>query len=360
MTHGRFGTHLADSATSEGQPSRQPSVQGAPQTSRDMQLPPPAKVLPASERIPRRFAWRHKIVLQLLKATYFEWSWDRAPRMGAALAYYTIFSLAPLLVIAIAIAGLAFGADAVQGRVMGEIQGLVGTESARAVQTMIQSAHKPAHGVIATIIGIIILLVGASGVFSEMQDALNNIWKVDTTWKTGVWNLVRYRFLSFGMVLGIGFLLLVSLLLSAALSAAAGYLTHFVPIPAAALHAIDFLFSLIFIAALLALIFKLLPDVRIPWSDVGVGAILTSLLFTVGKFLIGFYIGKSVTMSAYGAAGSVVIILAWIYYSAQLLYFGAEFTHVYSSRCGSRKNHPNSARVGQSRIGPSGQTQSAT
>lgn len=288
---------------------------------------------------PLRFSWRPKTVWHLLKATYSQWSSDRVPRMGAALAYYTIFSLAPLLVIAIAIAGFVFGADAVQGRIMGEIQGLVGRESARAVQTMIQSAHRPAHGVIATIVGLVLLLVGASGVFSEMQDALNNIWKVDTTSKTGVWNLVRYRFLSFGMVLGIGFLLLVSLLLSAALSAAAGYLEGFISVPPAALHAVDFLFSLFFIAALLALIFKLLPDTRISWSDVWVGAALTSLLFTLGKFLIGFYIGKSVTMSAYGAAGSVVIMLAWIYYSAQLLYFGAEFTHVFSKRCGSQREY---------------------
>src|SRR6202023_3992574 len=148
-----------------------------------------------------------KAIYELLKATYSEYSKDKVPRMGAALAYYTIFSLAPLLVIAIAIAGFVFGAEAVQGRIMGEIQGLVGSESARAVQTMIQSAHKPAHGVVATVLGIAILLLGASGVFTEMQDALNTIWKVDTASKTGVWNLIRSRFLSFGMVLGIGFLL---------------------------------------------------------------------------------------------------------------------------------------------------------
>src|SRR4030081_1472607 len=202
---------------------------------------------------------------------------------------------------------------------------------------MIQSAHKPAHGVLATIFGVAILLIGASGVFTEMQDALNTIWKVDTTSKTGVWNLIRARFLSFGMVLGIGFLLLVSLLLSAALTAVASYASGFLPIPPAALHALDFAFSLAFIAALMALIFKLLPDVQISWSDVWIGAVLTSLLFTAGKFLIGFYIAKSVTMSACGAAGSVVIILAWIYYSAQILYFGAEFTRVYSTECGSRR-----------------------
>jgi membrane protein len=272
----------------------------------------------------------------LLKATYYEWSKDKAPRMGAALAYYTIFSLAPLLVIAIAIAGFVFGAEAVQGQIMGQIQGLVGSESARAVQTMIQSAHKPAHGVFATIFGIAVLLLGASGVFTEMHDALNTIWKVDTTSQTGVWRLIKGRFLSFGMVLGIGFLLLVSLLLSAALTAVATYASNFLPIPPAALHALDFVFSLVFIAVLMALIFKFLPDAKIAWGDVWVGAALTSFLFTAGKFLIGFYIAKSVTMSAYGAAGSVVIMLAWIYYSAQILYFGAEFTRVLSTECGSR------------------------
>src|SRR6267378_4082679 len=280
--------------------------------------------------------FRPRAISALLKTAYLEWSKDKAPRMGAALAYYTIFSLAPLLIIAVAIAGFVFGREAVEGRITYEIQGLIGSESARAVQTMIQSAHKPAHGVLATIFGIAILLIGASGVFTEMQDALNTIWKVDTTSKTGVWNMLKYRFLSFGMVLGIGFLLLVSLLLSAALTAIATYASSFLPIPPAAIHAMDFLFSVFFIAALMALIFKFLPDTRVAWGDVWVGAALTSLLFTAGKFLIGFYIGKSVTMSAYGAAGSVVIILAWIYYSAQLLYFGAEFTHVYSRECGSQ------------------------
>ena len=331
MAQNRFGNQVAEPPSPE---AKHPERRRDPGTSRRE----PHREIPADYPPRRRFTWRPKPLFQLLKATYSEYSKDKVPRMGAALAYYTIFSLAPLLVIAIAIAGFVFGAEAVQGRIMGEIQGLVGSESARAVQTMIQSAHKPAHGIIATIVGVAVLLVGASGVFSEMQDALNTIWKVDTTSKTGVWNLVRSRFLSFGMVLGIGFLLLVSLLLSAALSAVATYASRFLPIPPAALHAVDFLFSLFFIAGLMALIFKLLPDVKIAWSDVWVGAALTSLLFTAGKFLIGFYIGKSVTMSAYGAAGSVVIILAWIYYSAQLLYFGAEFTHVYSRECGSQCN----------------------
>jgi membrane protein len=332
MAQNRFGNQIAErppEAKHETKPSEQRTELQRPRRELQREIPADSKPLP-------RFTWWPTFIFQLLKRTYTEWSRDKAPRMGAALAYYTIFSLAPLLVIAIAIAGFVFGREAVEGRITYEIQGLIGAESARAVQTMIQSAHKPAHGLVATIIGVVILLVGASGVFTEMQDALNTIWKVDTTCKTGVWNLVKYRFLSFGMVLGIGFLLLVSLLLSAALSAMATYASSFLPIPPVALHAVDFLFSVFFIAALMALIFKLLPDVKIAWGDVWVGAALTSLLFTAGKFLIGFYIGKSVTMSAYGAAGSVVIILAWIYYSAQLLYFGAEFTHVYSKECGSQ------------------------
>ncbi len=331
MAQNRFGTRIGEPAAPETQSPEQRRPPEQPR--REPQREPAPEREPPSK--PQRFSWRPKTTYQLLEATYTEWRNDKVPRMGAALAYYTIFSLAPLLVIAIAIAGFVFGPEAVQGRITNEIQGLIGPDSARAVQTMIQSAHKPAHGVVATIFGIGILLLGASGVFSEMQDALNTIWKVDTTSKTGVWNLVKSRFLSFGMVLGIGFLLLVSLLLSAALSAVATYASGFLPTPPAALHAVDFAFSLFFIAGLMAMIFKLLPDVKVPWSDVWLGAVITSLLFTAGKFLIGFYIGKSVTMSAYGAAGSVVIILAWIYYSAQILYFGAEFTRVFSTRFGS-------------------------
>ena len=331
MAQNRFGTRIEEPAAPETKSPEQ--RRSLAQQNRAPQRQPAPDREPATT--PNPFAWRPKPIYHLLRATYAEWSKDKVPRMGAALAYYTIFSLAPLLVIAIAIAGFVFGADAVRGRITDQIQGLVGPDSAHAVQTMIQSAHKPAHGVFATIFGVVVLLLGASGVFAEMQDALNTIWKVDTTSKTGVWNLVRARFLSFGMVLGIGFLLLVSLLLSAALSAVATYASGFLPIPPAALHAMDFIFSLLFIAGLMAMIFKLLPDVPIRWSDVWVGAIITSLLFTAGKFLIGFYIGHSVTMSAYGAAGSVVIILVWIYYSALILYFGAEFTRVYSTRCGS-------------------------
>ena len=330
MARIRFGTRVEEPGAPETKAPEQP---GTPERrGRELQR----ESQPHAPSRAKRFSWHPKRIYQLLKTTYFQYSKDKVPRMGAALAYYTIFSLAPLLVIAIAIAGFVFGKDAVQGQIMGQIQGLIGRDSALAVQTILQSAHKPVGGTIATIFSVVVLLIGASGVFVEMQDALNEIWKVDTTSQTGLWNLIKSRFLSFGMVLGIGFLLLVSLLLSAALSAAGNYISSFVSVPPAILHAADFAFSFLFIAGLMALIFKLLPDVRIPWSDVWVGALLTSLLFTIGKFLIGFYVGKSIRMSAYGATGAVVIVLAWVYYSAQILYFGAEFTRVFSSECGSR------------------------
>jgi membrane protein len=257
--------------------------------------------------------------------------------MGAALAYYTIFSLAPLLIIAVAVAGLAFGMEAARGEIVREIQGLVGRDGARAIQDMIQSARKPSHGVMGSVIGILVLFLGASGVFCEIEDALNSIWHVNPNGETGFQKLIKERFLSFGMVLGIGFLLLVSLLLSALLAAATKYVGGMFPIPAVVFESLDFLLSLFFITLLFAVIFKLLPNTKIAWSDVWLGAALTSLLFTAGKFVIGFYIGTSVSASAYGAAGSLVVVVAWIYYSALILYFGAEFTCVYTNRWGSRR-----------------------
>jgi membrane protein len=274
----------------------------------------------------------------LLKSTLSEWNNDNVPRMSAALAYYTIFSLAPLLIIAIAVAGLFFGMRAAQGEITTQIGGLIGRDGAKTVETLIQSAHRPAHSAIASILGVIALLLGASGVFCELQDALNTIWRAGRESKGAVWQICKTRLLSFGMVLGIGFLLLVSLLLSAALAALARYIADFLRIPEFLLHAGDLLFSLFFITLLFAMIFKLLPRAKIAWSDVWLGASLTSLLFTAGKFVIGFYIGKSISSSAYGAAGSLVVVVAWIYYSALLLYFGAEFTRVYANRMGSKSN----------------------
>jgi membrane protein len=288
-----------------------------------------------------RLFFRPRAMFALLKTTYWEWNKDKAPRMGAALAYYTIFSLAPLLIIAVAIAGLAFGMQAAQGEIAGQIQGLVGRDGAKAIEDLIQSAHKPSHGVIGSMVGVLALFLGASGVFCEIQDALNSIWHVGPDTKSGIRCLVKERFLSFGMVLGIGFLLLVSLLLSALLAAVTKYLGGMLPIPAVLFEFLDFFLSLLSITVLFAMIFKLLPNTKIAWSDVWIGAALTSLLFTAGKFVIGFYIGKSVSASAYGAAGSLVVVVAWIYYSALILYFGAEFTRVYANTLGSQRRGPN-------------------
>jgi membrane protein len=263
----------------------------------------------------------------------------------------------PLLIIAIAIAGLAFGMQAAQGEIAGQIQGLVGREGAKAIEAMIQSAHKPAHGAIGSMIGVFALFLGASGVFCEIQDALNCIWHVNPDGETGIRCLIKARFLSFGMVLGIGFLLLVSLLLSALLAAVTKYLGDMLPIPAVLFESLDFLLSLLSITVLFAMIFKLLPKTKIAWSDVWIGAALTSLLFTAGKFVIGFYIGKSVAASAYGAAGSLVVVVAWIYYSALILYFGAEFTRVYARTLGSQRNGEDPTNAGRS-FGRAKQTRS--
>ena len=277
-----------------------------------------------------------RAALGLLKSTISACLKDNVQRMSAALAYYTIFSLAPLLVIAIAIAALVFGEDAARGEIVGEIQELVGQDGARAIQAMIQSAYHPGHSVVATIIGIVMLLLGATGAFSEVYDALNLIWRVNQESSTAVRTIIKARFMSFGMILIIGFLLLVSLVVSAVLAGISKYASSFLPAPAPLLHFLDFLFSLAVVTVLFAMIFKVLPEIKIRWGDVWAGATLTALLFTVGKFVIGFYIGKSVSASSYGAAGSLVVVVAWIYYSAFILYFGAEFTQVYAHQCGSR------------------------
>jgi membrane protein len=310
-------TCLSDSAQPLRSDNGRPAVQGPPCGLRQVMRP--------------------KTLFALLEASYLEWSRDKAPRMSAALAYYTIFSLAPLLIIAIAVAGLAFGMKAAQGEISRQIQGLIGQDGARTIEALIQSASQPAHGAIASLIGVLALFLGASGILSEMQDALNTIWRVSSSDTGAIWKVIKGRCFCFGMVLGIGFLLLVSLLLSAALAAVTSYLSHTLPVPAMLLECLDFFFSLFLITVLFAMIFKLLPKAAITWSDVWVGAGLTSLLFTIGKFAIGFYIGKSVSTSAYGAAGSLVTVVAWIYYSALILYFGAEFTRVYTNKLGSRR-----------------------
>lgn len=276
-----------------------------------------------------------KVVWRLLKETFSEWNQDKAERLAAALAYYTVFSLAPLLIIVIAIAGSVFGEQAARGEIVEQIQGLVGKDGAEFIQTAIQNAHKPKAGAIASIISVVVLLFGASWVFGALQDALNTIWGVQPKPGRNVISMVRSRFLSFTMILGVGFLLLVSLVISAALAAVVNFLGHALPGFDLLWQLVNFILSFVIITLLFAMIYRILPDVKIAWSDVWIGAAITSLLFTIGKFLLGQYIGNSSFGSTYGAAGSLVVVLVWVYYSAQILFFGAEFTKVYTRKYGS-------------------------
>jgi membrane protein len=283
----------------------------------------------------------------LVKETFAEWSRDKASRLAAALSYYTIFSVAPLLIIAIAVAGLVFGREAAARQLAAEAQGLLGPQAAEAIQGMLQSAGKTGAGIVATAVGVGTLLLGASGAFAQLQDALNTIWEVKPKAGRGVRGMLRDRFLSFSLVLAIGFLLLVSLVLSAALAAVGKYLAGILPVSSALMQGLNFALSFAVTTFLFALIFKVLPDVRIRWRDVWIGAAVTALLFSVGRFLIGLYLGRSSVSSAYGAAGSLVVLLVWIYYSAQILLLGAEFTQVYASKFGNGMTpKPNAERVG--------------
>ncbi|HTE53415.1 MAG TPA: YihY/virulence factor BrkB family protein [Kofleriaceae bacterium] len=273
----------------------------------------------------------------LVKATFSEWVDDKASRLAAALAYYTAFSLAPLLVIAIGVAGLVFGDEAAQGRIVGELQSLMGPDGARFVEELIAASRRPASGITATVVGVVILLFGATGVFGELQDALNTIWGVKPgPSRQGLRGILKDRLLSFTMVLGTGFLLLVSLALSAAFAVIGSRVGGLLPFPEAALQLVNFLVSLGFITLLFALIFKVVPDAKIAWRDVWIGALITALLFSLGKLVIGLYLGKSTVTSSFGAAASLAVMLIWIYYSAQILFIGAEFTQVYATRFGSR------------------------
>ncbi len=279
---------------------------------------------------------RIKLIFHLLRETFNEWNEDKAPRLAAALAYYTAFSIAPLLVITVSIAGLAFGEDAVQGHLRYQIQGLVGGQAAGAIEEMLTNFHHPDTGILATVIGLVTLLLGAAGLFGQLQDALDTIWEVAPKPGQGILSIIRQRFISFTMVLGIGFLLLVSLVISAAVSAVGNFVSVHVAPPQFALQVVNFLISFGITTLLFAVIYKVLPDARIAWRDVWMGAAVTSLLFNIGKLLIGLYLGNSTIGSAYGAAGSFVVLLLWINYSAQILLFGAEFTQVYARTYGSR------------------------
>ena len=264
------------------------------------------------------------------------WLDDRASSMGAAIAYYTMFSIAPLLLIAISVAGLIFGREAASGEVLSQLRGLMGEAGALAVQTMLEGTSHPAKSLAATLTGTALLLVGATTVFAELQDAMDRIWRVPTRGRaSGLWGLVRARLLSFGMILGIGFLLMTSLVLSAAIAAfgrwAGPRLTGWEVLATT----LNFAISYLLVAVMFALIYKVMPRARIAWRDVWLGALVTALLFNIGKQLIGLYIGKSGVTSAFGAAGSLAVVLLWVYYSAQIFLLGAEFTWAYAHTFGS-------------------------
>jgi membrane protein len=270
-------------------------------------------------------------IFRLFRETITEWQNDKVPLLAAALAYYTVFSIAPLLIIAIAIAGAFFGEEAARGEIIDQVQGLIGQQGAEAIQSMLQNTQQPsANSGLATLFGVVTLLIGATGVFGQLQDALNIIWDVKPKPGVGLKVFFLSRLLSFAMVLVIGFLLLVSLLLSAILAAISHYFGDLIPSFQFVGQLLNFTLSFIVITLLFAAIYKVLPDVKVPWQNLWLGAIVTALLFNAGKSLIGLYLGNSAVSSTYGAAGSLVVILIWIFYSAQILLLGAEFTHVYS------------------------------
>lgn len=276
-----------------------------------------------------------KNILELFSSSFKEWNEDRASRLSAALAYYTVFSISPLLIIALAVAGQFFDQNAVRNELMAQIGGLVGQQGAEMVELMLESAGKPADSLIASVIGVVVLLLGASGVFGELQSALNTIWEVAPKPERGLIDTIKIRFLSFTMVIGVGFLLLVSLMVSTILSILNNFLANSIQPVLFLLQFMNTVVSLGAITFIFALIFKFVPDVKIAWRDVWLGAFVTALLFTIGKLAIGFYLGSSSVTSTYGAAGSLVIILLWVYYSTQILFFGAEFTQVYANQYGS-------------------------
>lgn len=278
-----------------------------------------------------------QIIKSLAMETFKEWSDDKASRLAAALAYYTVISLPALVILIIALAGMILGEEAARGQVVEQLQSLLGHEGAKSVEEMISGASKAeSKSLRASILSSVTLAFGATAVVIQLQDALNTIWEVTVKPSNFIRAFIFNRVLSFGMILGVGFLLLVSLVMSAMLAMLSDSLGAFAPDLKILWRGVDFLVSLILIGGLFALMFKYLPDAKIAWSDVIIGAILTSLLFNIGKLLIGLYLGNSQIGTTYGATGSLVILLVWIYYSAQIFFLGAEFTQVYARRHGSR------------------------
>ena len=278
---------------------------------------------------------KDRSVLGLVKETFQDWTQDKASRLGAALAYYAIFSIGPMLVVVIAIAGFVFGDAAAGGQISGTLGGVLGSDNAKFVEALVKSASHPAAGTIASIIGTGTLLLGAMGIFGQLKDALNTIWEVEPVPGGGLMAALTKNFLSFGMLLGVGFLLLVSLVVNALLSTLGPFLSNALPGGALLWNAVNYVITLAIISLMFALIFKFVPDIRVGWKDVLIGGFVTALLFLLGQIALGIYLSLGNVGSAFGAAASLVVVLVWIYYSAQILFLGAEFAQVYANSYGS-------------------------
>jgi membrane protein len=290
--------------------------------------PEPQHAAPAPQQ-PASRAERYRRVWSLLKQTGTEWADDEASRLAASLALYTLLSIAPLVVIAVSVAGLAFGDDAARGQISHEISALVGAQAGQAIEALVANARAPQAGIIGTVVGVVVLLFGASGVFGELQSAMNRIWEVKPKPNRGIRGVLRDRFWSFSMVMGVAFLLLVSLIVSSGLTAATHHFGELIPMPVL-WQALNFAVGLAVTAAIFALTFKVVPDVKIAWREVWIGGLATALAFSVGRFALSWYVGRSATVSPFGAAGSLVALVIWVYYSAQILFLGAEFTQVHA------------------------------
>jgi len=304
----------------------------------------PVRLGPRMESKTKREVWRFfrqpfRDIAALVRESAIEWRNDNAPRLSAALAFYSLLSLAPLLIVVVGGAALIFGKEAVQGQLAWEIQYMVGSQGAQAIQALLKSAYQPAAGVLATVLGVATLALGASSAFVELRDALNAIWHVaaesNTSGLASVIALVRERFQSFSLILGAGFLLLLSVLWSVWIAAIGRYFSWRLQVPEASLHVLASVVSFFLYIVLFGATYKLVPEVKLKWDDVFIGALVTSVLFSFGKQLIGIYLGKASVASSYGAAGSLVIVLVWIYYSAQVFFLGAEFTKIYARKLGS-------------------------
>jgi membrane protein len=309
---------------SPNRPSTRPA-RLAPQ--RSDKSPPPAKKLSA-DAVPADPSW-----WGIVKSAGLQWMGHKDARLGAALSYYSVFSIGPLILIAIAVAGLLFGQDAVRGEVTGALKSLLGDTGAQAIEAMLAEASKPKEGILATLIGLGTLLFAAIGVVVQLKDALNTVWEVKTPPGKGIWGFARTYVLSLAGVLSLGFLLLISMLVTTVLSALGKFIAPY--IPEVTLQIVSLAVSFGVISLLFAMMFKWLPDAEVDWRDVWVGAIATAALFEIGKFLIGLYIGKQGLESTYGAAASIIIVLIWVYYSAQIVLFGAEVTNAYAKARGS-------------------------